>query len=335
MLIAFLLVVLILSYIFYGRQIAEVYLIDLGQSEQNLVTRFIQRDQPGVRVLAARIKPLFAQMVERLKIFLRWFTGQRGAGASYTTAISAQNLSLKAIVADGIELSQRLRQEFGRDKIYLEGHSWGTLVGIHMVSQRPDLFHAYFGVGQVANSKRAELLSYNYALEKATKAGDTKTVRGLNKIGSPPYTTDQKWIDTVMTQRGLMQPYEIPNQAPFLSMVDIYKNFVFYPEYSINDKLNSLIGSKLSLKVLWMEAINANLFESHPELEVPVYIFQRKYDMHTVTEVAKDYFDMLNAPKKEYYSFDNSAHWPHLKEHKKYRDILQRIVKKSANTLES
>jgi len=58
-----------------GDNIAEVYLIDLGQSEQNLVTRFIQRDQPGVRVLAARTKPLFAQMVERLKIFLRWFTG--------------------------------------------------------------------------------------------------------------------------------------------------------------------------------------------------------------------------------------------------------------------
>jgi len=68
LLIAFLLVVLILSYIFYGRQIAEVYLIDLGQSEQNLVTRLIQRDQPDVRVLVMADGKKHYSNIAKLKV---------------------------------------------------------------------------------------------------------------------------------------------------------------------------------------------------------------------------------------------------------------------------
>ena len=81
----------------------------------------------------------------------------------------------------------------------------------------------------------------------------------------------------------------------------------------MSDKLNSLEGSKVSLQVFWMEAINANLFQSHPHLEIPVYIFQGKYDRHTVTEVAKSYYDMLDVPSKRYFSFENSVHWRHIK----------------------
>ena len=259
-------------------------------------------------------------------IFTVVYWDQRGAGASYSSSVAADDLSLDQIVADGVVLSETLRQEFKKDKIYLQGHSWGTLVGVHMIAKAPDLYHAYFGIGQIAHSKRAELLSFSYTMNAAKIANDKKTMNKLAELGSPPYENDQRWIDSVMQERVLMQPYEVPNQRPFLSLAAIYKNFVFYPEYSLSDKLNSLAGSKLSLQALWMEAINANLFITHPTLPVPVYFFQGKYDQHTVTEVAKDYFDAVEAPHKEYFSFDNSAHWPHLKEEQKYREIVKKIV---------
>jgi len=125
-----------------------------------------------------------------------------------------------------------------------------------------------------------------------------------------------------------MQPYENPGQPQLLSLVDIYKDFVFYPEYSIADKLNSLQGSKVSFQKLWMEAINADLLKSHRSLKVPVHFFQGKHDMHTVTEVVKNYYDIVDAPFKQYYSFDDSAHLPHIKEHSKYRSILKSIIDK-------
>lgn len=311
--------------------IAEIRTIELNGVKQRLLVRGADKrnpillhvhggpggaDQAIVRSNGGAIEDIFTVV----------YWDQRGAGASYSPAVTTNNLSLKQIVDDGVILSQALRDEFGKDKIYLQGHSWGTLVGIHMITAAPDLYHAYFGIGQIANSKRAELLSYNYTLEQARKASDSKTIEGLKEIGPPPYDSDQRWIDTTMVERGLMQPYENPGQKQFLSLIDIYKNFVFYPEYSVADKLNSLEGSKVSLQTLWIEAINANLFNTHPSVEVPVYLFQGKYDQHTVTEVAKDYFDVLKAPVKEYYSFDQPAHWPHLKEHQKYRALMLKIV---------
>lgn len=311
--------------------IAEVRTINLNGAPQRVLIRGVNvanplllhlhggpggPDQPVIRTSGKTLEDMFTVV----------YWDQRGAGASYTPELKPESLSLEQIVLDGIELSSQLKREFGKDKIYIEAHSWGTLVGVHMISQRPDLYHAYFGIGQMANSKLAELLSYNYTVEQASKAGDTKAVDALKELGPPPYQSEQGWKNAVMVERGLMRPYEHPEQEPLYSMLEIYKQFTVYPAYSIQDKLNSLAGDKASFKALWMDAINADLFTTHSSVDVPVYIFQGKYDQHTPTQVAKDYFDALNAPKKEYFQFNNSAHWPHLNEHQTYRAHLQTII---------
>lgn len=106
-------------------------------------------------------------------IFTVVYWDQRGAGASYSgVAEQPESITLKQIVSDGLELTAYLRGRFTQPKIYLQGHSWGSLVGVHMVTKKPDFFHAYFGVGQLANMRRSEPLSYAFALEQATQAGD-------------------------------------------------------------------------------------------------------------------------------------------------------------------
>ncbi len=315
----------------YKNSIAEIRTVELNGVEQRILIRGQNLDNPillhlhgGPGGADQAIVRSSGKTVEDIFTVVYW--DQRGAGASYSSSTNPASLSLNNIVEDGIVLADKLRGEFGKEKIYLQGHSWGTLVGVHMISKQPSLFHAYIGIGQIANSRQAELLSYNYTKNAAEKAGDKKTLEGLEKIGQPPYDNDQQWIDTAMVERGLMRPYEVPDQPLYLSLREIYQSFVFYPEYSVSDKLNSLNGSKVSFQALWMEAINADLFTTHPRVDVPVYIFQGKYDMHTVTEVAKNYFDELEAPVKQYFSFDNSAHWPHLKEHQRYKKILLGII---------
>lgn len=228
-------------------------------------------------------------------------------------------------MADGIALTEYLLQRFGKNSLFLQGHSWGTLVSVHMATQRPELYSAYFGIGQIADSKRAELMSYNFTMAQAREANDRETVDALNAIGSPPYSRPEEWIQTVLVERALMQPYEKPDGSLFMSPPEIYRIFTFYKGYSISDKLNSLAGSAVSIEHLWMEAINADLFSTHRQFEIPVYIFQGTYDQHTVTAVAKAYFDLLEAPQKEYFEFKNSAHWPHIEEFDRYRSIVERL----------
>lgn len=314
--------------------IAEIRDIDLNGVKQRLLIRGHNRDNPlllhvhggpgGTDQMVMRRGDL---QLEDLFTVVYW--DQRGSGASYHKSMRMDELSLANIVNDGVDLSRLLLQEFSQDKLYLQGHSWGTFVGAHMVGEAPELFHAFFSIGQVADSRRAEKLSWEFTMNAATEAGDQKTIDALNQIGPPPYKSEQEWVQTATVERGLMRPYESPDGTQFLSMFDVYKLATFYPEYSVPDKLNALVGSGKSLQKLWIEVINANLFESHPELGVPFYMVQGKYDQHTVTEVAKDYFDFVRAPRKEYFSYANSAHWPHMKEPAKYRALLERVLNKN------
>ncbi|MEM7359113.1 MAG: alpha/beta hydrolase [Pseudomonadota bacterium] len=314
--------------------IAEIRDIDLNGVKQRVLVRGQNRDNPillhlhggpgGTDQMVMRHSNLH---LEDLFTVVYW--DQRGSGASYHKTMSMEDLSLDNIVNDGVTLAKLLLEEFDQDKLYLQGHSWGTFVGVHMVAEAPELFYAYFSIGQVADSKRAEKLSWEFAMNAAKRAGDQKTIDGLNKIGSPPYNSEQEWLKTATKERALMRPYEMPDGSQFISMFETYKLATFYPEYSVPDKLNALAGTSKSLQKLWGVVINANLFETHPAIDVPLYMVQGKYDQHTVTEVAKDYFDFVQAPYKEYLSFDESAHWPHLNEPEKYRALLERVLVKN------
>jgi hypothetical protein len=49
-------------------------------------------------------------------------------------------------------------------------------------SKRPDLFYAYVGIGQVINTRENERLSYNYAIEQATKLKNDKALKNLLQL---------------------------------------------------------------------------------------------------------------------------------------------------------
>ncbi len=263
-------------------------------------------------------------------IFTVCYWEQRGAGASFSDNIPAKSMNLHHIVEDGITVTRFLLEHFGKEKIYLQGHSWGTAVGTNMAQRQPDLYHAYIGIGQMANSQLSEIESYDFALSSAEKIGDKEGIMQLEQIGRPPYQSDAQWLKSVMPERMVMRKYEtqaLKNKKQ-KSIVDIYWAYISYKGYSIKDKLNMLKGDAFSMQNLWKVAIKVNLFKQVPVLEIPVYMIQGKYDKHTVTSVAKTYFDSLKAPTKQYFEFENSAHDPHIDEFDRYKIIMQSKVLK-------
>lgn len=84
---------------------------------------------------------------------------QRGAGRSYPLndpAVIAPTLTLERYRDDAIELAELLRARYGKRKIFVLGHSWGSAVGLALAIERPDLLHAYIGMGQIIDMRDNE-----------------------------------------------------------------------------------------------------------------------------------------------------------------------------------
>ncbi|MCP3984468.1 MAG: alpha/beta hydrolase, partial [bacterium] len=126
--------------------------VELGGSLQTVLMRGQDRRNPVLLYLhggpgAAHlpVAPLYSEELERHFVVVHW--DQRGAGSS-CEGTDWDGISLDRIVDDAIELSELLAGRFGGDgKIVLLGHSWGSVVGALAVGKRPDLFHAYVGMG--------------------------------------------------------------------------------------------------------------------------------------------------------------------------------------------
>src|SRR3546814_7627067 len=90
---------------------------------------------------------------------------------------------------DAIEIAEHVRARLSKDKLIVMAHSWGTVVGMGAALERPDLFHADVGIGQVINVRDNERISFEYGLAQAREHGNAEAIAELESIA--PYPGDQ------------------------------------------------------------------------------------------------------------------------------------------------
>jgi len=253
---------------------------------------------------------------------------QRGAGLSYDPHIPDSSMNLAVFIEDTREVTDYLRDKFDKEKIYIMGHSWGSLLSSYVIKKYPERYHAYFGIGQVADQMRSEKLSYDFVLNEARERQDRKAVRQLEKIGPPPYSSEKEWGRALKTERKYVARYGgAVHNGNFMQIA--VSAMINCKAYRLKDKFNYMKGNNRSLELLWEELLDLNLMEDVAEQEIPVYIFQGRHDQQTNFDVARDYFNILEAPEKEFFVFENSAHSPNYEEKEKFENIIGQIVTKT------
>lgn len=263
------------------------------------------------------------------KDFVMVYWEQRGSGKSYSKNIPDESMNMEQFISDTRELSQYLLQRFNQDKIFIMGHSWGSLLGIMTAYAYPELFHAFFGVGQVAHQFKGEEVGFEWVVDQAHKNNDTKVINALAKLSFPDSKANNKqWLDYMTKQRLYVNKYGGGTTRDFTGLWPLLSMVLKAKEYTLSDKLNYMRGSLFSLNHMWNEVIHANLFNEIDSMQVPVYIFHGKYDYTTPYCVAKDFYEQLKAPEKAFYSFENSAHSPVMEEVDKFNAIVREMALK-------
>ena len=239
---------------------------------------------------------------------------QRGAGKTYVAndpAVVEPTITAERMIADGEEMVAWLRANYGKRKIFVLGHSWGSIMGLEIARRHPDWLHAYVGMGQMIYGRDNERLGYEWALNAARADHNAQAVKQLEALAPYPRVDGSVSVEQIIVQRtwvihygGLTwgrQDFDYAQEAAKLSPDDTRKELS--PEDGIGQSLPRLLPAMLAYDV-----------RNVTHVDCPVFIFAGRHDYETPSELAVNWLDALHAPRKGLVEFDNSAHMMELEE---------------------
>ncbi len=265
-----------------------------------------------------RLFRTFNGALEQYYTVVYWM--QRGTSKSFDRRMPASSLTIEQFIADLDELVDMMRKRFGKDKVALYGHSWGSVLGVLYAARFPGKVAAYVGAGQIGEWAAFETASYAFVLAEAERRGHRKAIRELRAIGPPP----RAFWDMVVERKWIARFFGIVRG---MSLWRFTRITLGGPEASIFDLPNVLVSQLVTPKVMWQELIGVNLLKSAPVLRMPVFFFLGCHDRVVVPETSVAYFDMLRAPAKKLVWFEDSGHEPPAEEPEKFNSLMVEMVR--------
>jgi len=228
---------------------------------------------------------------------------QRGAGRTLrkTGPAIAPTVTVDRMAQDGIELSEYLRKYLGKDKIVIVCHSFGSIIGVRMARERPDLFYAYVGTGQVADETRNYVVAYDALLKKAQAVGNQQAIDDLTRVGPPPYKSGEGYG----VQRRWANSFEGADQF----LLGTLGLVLVSPGNTVQDINDSVAGQELSGQCLVRQSTSMGPKDLGLEFSIPMFIFQGVEDFTTPTSLAQEYEESIKAPHKAFVPIVGGGHF--------------------------
>ena len=239
---------------------------------------------------------------------------QRGAGKTYVANDAAAvepTITQERMVADGEEMVAWLREHYGKRRIFVLGHSWGSIMGLEIARKHPDWLHAYIGMGQMIYGRDNERLGYEWATKAAHADHNAEAVKQLAAIAPYPRADGTVSVEQIIVQRTWVIHYGglTWGRPDFDYAQDAAR---FSPDYT-RKELSPEDGIGQSLPRL-LPAMMAWDVRNVTHLDCPVFIFAGRHDYETPSELAVNWLAALHAPRKGLVQFENSAHMMELEE---------------------
>jgi|TARA_B100001964_G_scaffold77863_1_gene88180 pimeloyl-ACP methyl ester carboxylesterase len=296
--------------------------VAIGGIEQWIQVRGKDRDNPVILYLhggpGSTMMPsghAFQSDWENAFTVVQW--DQRGAGKTRNTngKVGLEVMTLDRMVEDAREVTLYLLQRFGRQRIFILGHSWGSYLGIRLALQYPELYHAYVGTGQMVNIYKNERLSYYGIVALAEERGNQEALAALEELGPPPYTQEQLMVQREWLMKLGGAFYGETNVIPQIKII------ATAPEYSLLD-IYAFFNGGSSIELVYDSLMAVDLPSRGLDFQIPIFFFLGRHDYVTPSSLAEMYFSEISAPQKEIVWFEKAAHAAMLAEPEKFTQAL-------------
>lgn len=303
--------------------IAELETVAIGGHDQSVMIRGRSLDNPvllylaggpgGTDIGAMRLDT----SLESDFVVVTW--DQRGTGKSYAALDPVETLSVEQMVSDTVELTEYLIDRFGQDGVYLVGNSWGSLLGVMTISERPDLYTAYVGIGQMVDPRETDIMFWEDALAWAEGTGESDLADTLRRNGPPPY-------DDLVAYEAAVGTEHLWNDYPELDSGNELPAILFVPEYDLMDKVNGFRGFLDTFSVLYPQLQDIDLRTQVNDVSIPVHLVTGEHEARGRSVISDEWFDELSAPVKQSVVFDAAGHRAHFDQPGVFAEFMRGVV---------
>ena len=303
--------------IFAQESIADLFDLNVNGDAQYLLVRGVDRKQPvmlfvhgGPGMPAMFLAHDFQRDLEKEFVVVHW--DQRASGKSFKDTADQVQLSISLLLSDMDVVVDYLRGSLGADKLWIVGHSHGSYLGVLYARRHPEKVCAFVGTGQVAEesgSGRARALQEQFLRSRL-----------LDLDLDPDAVIDDSNLEEFLFLAG-SELYGETSFSPLLL------SGLMAPEYSLFDALNIASGSSFSSQSMIYD-VPRDLTASEWQFDVPVAVIMGRHDMVTPTLLAREYYDRIEAPAKAWYVFDETSHFPHFEQPRKFTKTLAELKRR-------
>lgn len=294
--------------------IEEQEFVTIGGVPQWISIRSRDRNAPILLVLhggpgftLSPVSDYYMRDWEEFFTVVQW--DQRAAGKSYrrdAKAALAPTLTIDRFVLDAEEMVELLVKRFNQERVVVLAHSFGTIIGVKLAAKRPDLLHAYVGMGQFVDFMRSEELGYRQTLADARAARNQEAITELESIAPfPDRARPERNLQNLSTERRWLAHYGGYFRAG--GEGHHYAVAKLSPMHTAADLEARQEAHNFIVENMWNEIGELDLSRD-VKFRVPVLIMQGRHDRGTSSVLVDEWYAAIEAPHKKLVWFEDSSH---------------------------
>ncbi|MGW2417957.1 alpha/beta fold hydrolase [Streptomyces sp. NPDC001709] len=253
---------------------------------------------------------------ERHFTIVRW--DMRGAGRTFAAGgpEGQGELTLDRLYSDALEVTAHIRTRLGVDKVLLLANSFGTVTGLRLARNHPELYSAYVGTDQNIVGGGRDTSAYQALLARLEQAGKKKQLSKMAALGPDPSAwSPHEWAEyakTVVTTDPLT--YDTMKTV-------VIRSLWFSPLHTLRDLCTYLKAQTFS-ESLGPQAMTIDEHAEGTAFRLPFFLFQGAADVLTPPEPARRFYESVTAPVKDFALIREASHFASFRHPDRFLELL-------------
>ena len=225
-------------------------------------------------------------------------------------------MTFDRVHADTVEVTDHIRARLGVDKVILLGHSYGSAFGLRLARAFPERYSAYVGTDQNIHDAGRDDSVHQALLTRLRTTGMHKELAAVEALDPD----ERQWTARERAMHAKLLATSDPLTLDTMKKV-VMGSLWFSPLHSLRELGRFLKGMTISEQITEATA-KFDDWTDGTTFEIPFFIFQGEKDVLTSPELARRFFDDVQAPVKGFALIEDCSHFAAFRRPERFLELL-------------